>query len=63
MVDSRVYYSGLPEYIDREMVTITNYEIIMILLEVVRLPITTGIFIISFTSLSLLKLINKRETH
>jgi hypothetical protein len=46
----------LPEYIGREVMNMTDYEIIMIILEVVGLPITTGIFLIS-----LLNFLEKRS--
>ena len=56
MVASRVYQTGLPEYVGREVVNMTDFEIIMVLLEVVGLPITSGIFLIS-----LLTFLDKRK--
>jgi len=56
VVASRAYQTGLPEYVGREVVNMTDYEIIMILLDVVGLPITSGIFIIS-----LLTFLDKRK--
>jgi hypothetical protein len=56
VVASRVYQTGLPEYIGREVMNMTDFEIIMILLEVVGLPITSGLFLIS-----LLNFLDKRN--
>ena len=56
MVASRAYQTGLPEYVGREVVNMTDFEIIMVLLEVVGLPITSGIFLIS-----LLTFLDKRK--
>ncbi len=48
--------TGLPESFGWEVVLMTDYEIIMVILGIVGLPISTGVFIIA-----LLNYLDKRK--
>ena len=47
VVASRVYETGLPEYIGREVALMTAYEIIMVFLEILASLISFGSLIIA----------------
>ena len=58
VVASRVYDTGLPEYIGREVVQMTAYEIIMVFLGIIGLLISScGLL------LALLTFLDKRNKH
>ena len=59
VVASRVYDTGLPEYIGREVAPMTTYEIVSIILAVASLVVATGMFVVAL--LTFLDKRNKRK--
>ena len=59
VVASRVYDTGLPEYIGREVAPMTAYEIIMIFIGILALLMSFGSLIVAF--LAFLDKRNKRK--
>ena len=59
VVASRVYETGLPEYIGREVALMTAYEIIMVFLEILASLISFGSLIIAL--LAFFDKISKRK--
>ena len=58
VVASRVYETGLPEYIGREVALMTAFEIISIFLEILALLMSFGSMLIA-----LLAFLDKRNKH
>ena len=58
MVASRVYVTGLPEYIGREVAPTTAYEVITIFLGILALLMSFGSLIVA-----LLAFLDKRNKH